>query len=120
MGLIIHAFIDMLPLFYGVDIAVPGAPGVLSASSQWMFFVFYFIPMLLMLGGIYLSSRWYKIINLVFACLAAIVNIVHLCTDFAHDAGIQALLLTFVLFVSGLLVFASYRWYKGPSAKQHQ
>ncbi|MGV8092660.1 MAG: hypothetical protein AB2L24_12455 [Mangrovibacterium sp.] len=113
LGLTFHSLLEMMPLFFGADISMPGSDGSMPGSMAWMCLVLYLIPMLCMMATLYLSSAWYKVTNLVLAALFTVINAFHLIEEIGWSE--QLVLLTFVLFVSVLLTIASYRWLRGKN-----
>jgi hypothetical protein len=112
-GLAFHSLIEITPLFFGASVVIPDATGTMPASMGWMSLILYLIPMICIVGVLYLSSAWTKITNLVISAFFLLLNAVHFVEDgiIGHNM-IQAILLLFVLFSSVLLFVASWKWEK--------
>ena len=118
IGLIIHALIEMMPLFFGQSIAMPDATGTMPDQMAWMMLLFFLLPMVCIVGVLFCSSNWIKITNLLLAALFMLLNLVHFISDgLIAGSALQSVLLIFVLFSSVLLFIASLRWKKETTTK---
>ncbi len=112
-GFIFHSLIEMMPLFFGVNIAIPEATGNMPSSMAWMSLIFYIVPMLCIAGMLYVTSSWFKILNLILSSIFVLMNAWHLIEHIMEGgSAIQPILLSFILLVSILLFVASLNWKK--------
>jgi hypothetical protein len=112
LGLFVHCIIELMPLFFGADIAMPDASGVMPAWMNWMFLSFYLIPMICMVLVALVSATWFKIVNFILAILYALFNVFHLVEHLQEGFGVQAVLLICILIFSVLLTLKSWAWWK--------
>lgn len=112
LGLTFHSLLEFMPLFFGVNIAMSGATGSMPGWMNWVFLSFYLIPMICITIALFISSKWYKIINLIFAALFTFFNVYHLVEHTSEGMGVQPVLLTYIFIASVLLTLVSYRWLK--------
>ena len=78
VGFAMHMLADMLPAFWGADIAMPDATG--EAPTGMMLFMIgmaFFVPMCGLLCMNYRSCKAMRVINLVLATLMMLFNIFH-------------------------------------------
>jgi hypothetical protein len=78
VGFAMHMLADMLPAFWGADIAMPDATG--EAPTGMMLFMIgmaFFVPMCGLLCMNYRSCKAMRVINLVLAALMMLFNIFH-------------------------------------------
>jgi hypothetical protein len=116
LGLNLHCIIELIPLFYGADIALPEAPGAMPAGIGWMFLLSYLIPMVCMVLVALISAGWFKITNLMIAALYTLFNLFHFVAHLKEGFGVQTVLLVSILAFSILLTLKSRDWWKEPNA----
>ena len=87
VGFLAHTVAELLPVFWGVDIAIAGATG--EAPTGMLIFmtaVSFFIPMCGLFCMQYRKSKAMRVLNLVLASLTMLFNIFHageLITEFS-------------------------------------
>jgi len=109
-----YMLLAVLPVFFGEDIAMPGATGAVPASIAWMTLFFYLLPIIVIALTLFLETNWFRISNFVISLLITLMNIYHPIEHMKQSPvdPRQIVLLTFVLAFSILLNVVSYRWMK--------
>lgn len=78
VGFAMHMLADMLPAFWGADIAMSDATGVAPTGMLlFMIGMAFFVPMCGLLCMNYRSCKAMRVINLVLAALMMVFNIFH-------------------------------------------
>lgn len=105
VGFAMHMLADMLPAFWGADIAMPDATG--EAPMGMMLFMIgmaFFVPMCGLLCMNYRNCKAMRIINLVLACIMMLFNIFHASELLMEFSPVQ-LLIHPVMVVLGIYLF---------------
>ncbi len=105
VGFAMHMLADMLPAFWGADIAMPDATG--EAPMGMMLFMIgmaFFVPMCGLLCMNYRNCKAMRIINLVLACIMMLFNIFH-ATELLMEFSPVQLLIHPVMVVLGIYLF---------------
>ena len=105
IGFAMHMLADMLPAFWGVNIAMPDATGVAPMGMMlFMIGMAFFVPMCGLLCMNYRSSKTMRVINLVLAGVMMLFNIFHASELFMEFSPVQ-LLIHPVMVVLGIYLF---------------
>lgn len=105
IGFAMHMLADMLPAFWGVNIAMPDATGVAPMGMMlFMIGMAFFVPMCGLLCMNYRSSKTMRVINLVLAGVMMLFNIFHASELFMEFSPVQ-LLIHPVIVVLGIYLF---------------
>ncbi len=105
VGFAMHMLADMLPAFWGADIAMPDATG--EAPMGMMLFMIgmaFFVPMCGLLCMNYRNCKAMRIINLVLACIMMLFNIFH-ATELLMEFSPVQLLIHPVMMLLGVYLF---------------
>ena len=105
IGFAMHMLADMLPAFWGVNIAMPDATGVAPMGMMlFMIGMAFFVPMCGLLCMNYRSGKTMRVINLVLAGVMMLFNIFHASELFMEFSPVQ-LLIHPVMVVLGIYLF---------------
>lgn len=105
VGFAMHMLADMLPAFWGANIAMPDATG--EAPTGMMLFMIamaFFVPMGGLLCMNYRSCKTMRIVNLVLAALMMLFNIFH-ATELISEFSPVQLLIHPVMAALGIFLF---------------
>ena len=105
VGFAMHMLADMLPAFWGADIAMPDATG--EAPTGMMLFMIgmaFFVPMCGLLCMNYRNCKAMRVINLVLACIMMLFNIFH-ATELLMEFSPVQLLIHPVMMLLGTYLF---------------
>ena len=105
VGFAMHMLADMLPAFWGANIAMPDATG--EAPTGMMLFMIgmaFFVPMCGLLCMNYRNCKAMRIINLVLACIMMLFNIFH-ATELLMEFSPVQLLIHPVMMLLGVYLF---------------
>lgn len=105
VGFAMHMLADMLPAFWGADIAMPDATG--EAPMGMMLFMIgmaFFVPMCGLLCMNYRNCKAMRVINLVLACIMMLFNIFH-ATELLMEFSPVQLLIHPVMVLLGIYLF---------------
>ena len=105
VGFAMHMLADMLPAFWGADIAMPDATS--EAPTGMMLFMIgmaFFVPMCGLLCMNYRNCKAMRIINLVLACIMMLFNIFHASELLMEFSPVQ-LLIHPVMMLLGVYLF---------------
>ena len=105
VGFMAHIITDMLPAFWGVNIAMPDATGVAPTGMMlFMIGMAFFVPMCGLVCMNYRSSKTMRVINLVLASAMMLFNIFHVSELFMEFNPVQTLIHP-VMVVLGIYLF---------------
>ena len=105
VGFAMHMLADMLPAFWGANIAMPDATGEASVGMiAFMIGLSFIVPMCGLLCMQYRSSKTMRLINLVLATLMMVFNILHASELFVEFNPVQ-LMIHPVMIVAGIYLF---------------
>ena len=103
---LVHGYYHVAELFFGVDIAIPGATGKVPLAAHFFSLLVEILPLIIALATMYVTKKWFLWGSFVFAILLLLLNIVHLVQTVMHEPGEirQVALLSFIIVVNWLLV----------------
>ena len=105
VGFAMHMLADMLPAFWGVNIAMPDATGEAPVGMMlFMIGMAFFVPMCGLLCMNFRSCKAMRVINLVLACLMMLFNIFHASELLMEFSPVQ-LLIHPVMVALGIFLF---------------
>lgn len=105
VGFMAHIITDMLPAFWGVNIAMPDATGVAPTGMMlFMIGMAFFVPMCGLVCMNYRTNKTMRVINLVLACAMMLFNIFHISELFIEFNPVQILIHP-VMVVLGIYLF---------------
>lgn len=105
VGFAMHMLADMLPAFWGANIAMPDATG--EAPTGMLLFMMgmaFFVPMCGLLCMNYCSCKAMRVINLVLAALMMLFNLFH-ATELLTEFNPVQLLIHPVMAALGIFLF---------------
>ena len=117
-GFLAHNIVDLLPIFWAVDVAVDHAEEAPVGMMAFMAIITYTLPAVGIATTMYGRGRGAALVNLILAAVMALFNVL-------HDGGelimafnpVQVFVLPFVLCFSILLAVESFKWYKEMGAE---
>ena len=117
-GFLAHNIVDLLPIFWAVDVAVEHAEEAPVGMMAFMAIITYTLPAVGIATTMYGRGRGAALVNLIIAAVMALFNVL-------HDGGelimafnpVQVFVLPFVLCFSILLAVESFKWYKEMGAE---
>lgn len=117
-GFLAHNIVDLLPIFWAVDVAVEHAEEAPVGMMAFMAIITYTLPAVGIATTMYGRGRGAALVNLILAAVMALFNVL-------HDGGelimafnpVQVFVLPFVLCFSILLAVESFKWYKEMGAE---
>ena len=105
VGFMAHIITDMLPAFWGVNIAMPDATGVAPTGMMlFMIGMAFFVPMCGLVCMNYRTSKTMRVINLVLACAMMLFIIFHISELFIEFNPVQVVIHP-VMVVLGIYLF---------------
>jgi hypothetical protein len=105
VGFAMHMLADMLPAFWGANIAMPDATGEAPVGMMlFMIGMAFFVPMCGLLCMNYRNCKAMRIINLVLACVMMLFNIFH-ATELLMEFSPVQLLIHPVMVLLGIYLF---------------
>lgn len=116
-GFLAHNIVDLLPIFWAVDVAVEHAEEAPVGMMAFMAIITYTLPAVGIITTMYGRGRGAALVN-ILAAVMALFNVL-------HDGGelimafnpVQVFVLPFVLCFSILLALESFKWYKEMGAE---
>ena len=117
-GFLAHNIVDLLPIFWAVDVAVEHAEEAPVGMMAFMAIITYTLPAVGIAPTMYGRGRGAALGHLILAAVMALFNVL-------HDGGelimafnpVQVFVLPFVLCFSILLAVESFKWYKEMGAE---
>ena len=117
-GFLAHNIVDLLPIFWAVDVAVEHAEEAPVGMMAFMAIITYTLPAVGIVTTMYGRGRRGAALVNILAAVMALFNVL-------HDGGelimafnpVQVFVLPFVLCFSILLAVESFKWYKEMGAK---
>ncbi len=105
VGFAMHMLADMLPAFWGANIAMPDATGEASVGMiAFMIGLSFIVPMCGLLCMQYRTNKTMRLVNLVLATLMMVFNILHASELIAEFNPVQ-LMIHPVMIVAGIYLF---------------
>ena len=111
LGMAFHSILAIMPLFFGESITIADSTGVMPISIGWTVLIFYLIPMICITALLYCKKKWHRVVNLLMAVFFAIASLFHLYKELESNIT-QLILLSFILVITLLLTFSSFKWFK--------
>jgi len=113
IGMILHFNYHVGDLFYGIDITVPDAIGVVPNSAHLMRGVFYHLPILWIIIALYIQHKLMRITLFIISFGYTIAHAMHFFGELTNEVKdvSQLSLLGIVLVVSFLLNYEHYRYF---------
>ena len=117
-GFLAHNIVDLLPIFWAVDVAVEHAEEAPVGMMAFMAIITYTLPAVGIATTMYGRGRRGAALVNILAAIMALFNVL-------HDGGelimafnpVQVFVLPFVLCFSILLAVESFKWYKEMGAE---
>lgn len=117
-GFLAHNIVDLLPIFWAVDVAVEHAEEAPVGMMAFMAIITYTLPAVGIVTTMYGRGRRGAALVNILAAVMALFNVL-------HDGGelimafnpVQVFVLPFVLCFSILLAVESFKWYKEMGAE---
>jgi hypothetical protein len=117
-GFLAHNIVDLLPIFWAVDVAVEHAEEAPVGMMAFMAIITYTLPAVGIVTTMYGRGRRGAALVNILAAVMALFNVL-------HDGGelimafnpVQVFVLPFVLCFSILLALESFKWYKEMGAE---
>jgi hypothetical protein len=117
-GFLAHNIVDLLPIFWAVDVAVEHAEEAPVGMMAFMAIITYTLPAVGIVTTMYGRGRRGAALVNILAAIMALFNVL-------HDGGelimafnpVQVFVLPFVLCFSILLALESFKWYKEMGAE---
>lgn len=116
VGIVVHCIGDILPIFWGVDIAVDNLQEAPASMVIIMMVVCYVLPLAGILCTIYGKGRCWAVTNFVLASAMTLFNLAHCSELFMMFSYGKLFSLPFVLLVSLLLAYESWRVLKAEGS----
>lgn len=118
IGMILHFNYHVSEIFYGIDVARPGANGTMPTSALVIKTIYYHFPILFVLALLYFQSNQFRLATFVGGVIYTLSHLVHLSKELVHEPKAipeitQINLLLLVLVVSALMNWESWKWWKG-------
>ncbi|MBR1881480.1 MAG: hypothetical protein IJ808_00445 [Muribaculaceae bacterium] len=112
IGLANHSIIDLLPLFWSVNIAIDSSGVAPQAMLVMMSCLSYLIPVAAILCLLYGKNRLSLYCNLTLALLMLVFCVLHAAVELPSDNTGQYVLMFLMIVVSVLLAMKSWRLVK--------
>ena len=117
-GFLAHNIVDLLPIFWAVDVAVEHAEEAPVGMMAFMAIITYTLPAVGIVTTMYGRGRRGAALVNILAAIMALFNVL-------HDGGelimafnpVQEFVLPFVFWFSILLAVESFKWYKEMGAE---
>lgn len=114
LGTLFHTQLALMPLFHGMGVAESHTHNFASVDAvMWFMLLFFSLPLLAIIGCVFLTSRRFRLLHFVTTVVYTILNLLHLVIDTLIAAPSYQLALMTLLLLVGLLVnVVSYQWIK--------
>jgi hypothetical protein len=117
IAMVLHFNYHVSDIFYGIDVARPGANGKVPVAAFYTKSIFYHLPMLLILAMLYLKSQLFKWILLLVGGLYTCSHTMHLVEEITkYNGSVQSItqvnLLVLVLAISVMANVEAWKWLK--------
>jgi hypothetical protein len=117
IGMILHFNYHVSDIFYGIDVARPGARGQVPWSTFYIKTIYYHLPIVFILVLLYTAHRLVKVLTFGIGLLYTASHMVHLFKEIAQKAtSVQSFtqinLLIMVLVLSVCVNLEGWRWMK--------
>lgn len=117
IGMILHFNYHVSDIFYGIDVARPGANGQVPWSTFYIKTVYYHLPIVFILVLLYMEHQVVKVLAFGLGILYTVSHTMHLFKEIGQKAtSVQSFtqinLLIIVLVLSVFMNIESWRWIK--------
>jgi hypothetical protein len=115
LGLLFHTQLGLMPLFHGLSVSEFHAQGISEITPiLWLMLGFFMLPMLAIVGTIFIESKQYRVIHFWLTILFTVLNISHLIADLMVQpiAWYQIVLMATLVVIGLILNLVSYQWVK--------
>jgi hypothetical protein len=111
-GMVFHSQLAMMPLLYGVDIAIPRYNGKTPVSHLWMMLGFFVIPMLAIAATAFYVSPPYRMFHFGLTVVYSVLNFMHGAMDLTvRPIEWYQIALMAIIFLNGILLnVAAFQW----------
>ena len=118
-GFLAHNIVDLLPIFWAVDVAVEHAEEAPVGMMAFMAIITYTLPAVGIVTTMYgRGRRGAALVNLILAADMELFNVLHAGGELIMAFNlVQVFVLPFVLCFNILLAVESFKWYKEMGAK---
>ena len=106
-GFAIHSIADLMPLFWGVDVAISDVGATPVGMLVFMMAMTYLLPVVGMLCVLFSSRRLWLTVNAVLAVLTAVFCVFHMSELYAGFNPVQVVILPVMAVVGVLLAIDS-------------
>ncbi|NLR93433.1 hypothetical protein [Flammeovirga agarivorans] len=110
--MILHSNYHVGEIFYGIDIVLESATGVVPTSTHIIRNVFYHLPIIYIMLLLLNDSKVLKLTLFIIAVLYTLSHAMHLFQDLSPFDGSQTPLLTITLIASVYLSIEHYKYWK--------
>ena len=108
-GFACHSICDVLPMFWGKDMAVMDANGnVDQGMIVFMMTLSFLVPCCGLLCMMF-RKNWTNYVNVALACIIALFNVAHLCMEIPSDNAGQYVILPLMVVVGFILAYQSVK-----------
>ena len=112
-GFLAHNIVDLLPIFWAVDVAVEHAEEAPVGMMAFMAIIAYTLPAVGIATTMYGRGRGAALVNLILAAVMALFNVLHDLGELIMAFNpVQEFVLPFVFWFSILLAVESFKLYK--------
>jgi hypothetical protein len=113
-GMIFHVQLGLMPTFYGQNVTIPSAHGVVPQQDLWLMLGFYLLPMLAVVGTLMTQSRSFRIMHFGLTIFYSVLNFLHIAFDLSvSPVQWYQILLVLVVFLDGILLnFVALQWFQ--------
>ncbi|MEM9447415.1 MAG: hypothetical protein AAGA75_02640 [Cyanobacteria bacterium P01_E01_bin.6] len=122
LGTLFHTQLALMPLFHGLSVTESHTHDYISLDAvMWFMLIFFCIPMLVIVGCAFYSSRQFRRLHFGMTLAYTVLNLIHFILDSiigvpSYQLGLMALLFG----VGVLLNLVSYQWVRAPGrAERH-
>jgi hypothetical protein len=114
IGMLLHQTFHLSKIFYGINVARPGANGIIPDMVMYKRVAFYILPLVYISFLLFIQAKWIRIVHLPVSIIYLGVNIFNFLGEFEKPKLdlTQVSLLGYIAIASMLLVFTSYKWMK--------
>ncbi|WP_026733201.1 hypothetical protein [Fischerella sp. PCC 9605] len=111
-GIVFHSQLGFMPVLYGEDVAMPAYKGKMPISHPWLMLGFFAIPMIAILGTVFLNSHPYRVIHFGVTVFYTLMNFLHAAMDMTVRPieWYQIALMVLVLINGIFLNIVAYQW----------
>lgn len=120
VSMLLHQTFHLSKLFYGINVARPGADGIIPDIVYIKRIGFYILPMIYISFLLFVQAKWIRVMNFGISLIYTGINIMNLTGEFGKKTFdySQVLLLSFIVIASLLLNFASLKFLQEYKTQQ--